>query len=319
METFFNKYFWVVLLALLATAAGFAAAGANRVIASAFLMPTPKPMVLETVGKKARSRSNRAEVIMARSLFDSSKLAPMPEEEAGEEEQEGAGDEIGLAEDGELGENVPLSPLNVQVTGTVVSSIPSSSNASIKDGGETRLYFEGDTLKEGAVIYAIRRDAVYIVRNGKLERLALGAKKGGGKPGGSSGRGHKPSSAARRRGASASLRDGIKKTGPYEYEVDRAMLDEQLQDLNKLGSQARIIPHYKDGRADGFKLVGVRPGSLYTLLGVRSGDIIRRVNGEEINSPTKALALYDKLKSTSNVTVDIERRGRPQTLTFHIK
>jgi len=328
METFFEKYLWVVLLALLATSAALLASGVNKTIAATWLLPPPKPLILEVPAEKAQSRNARAEAIMARSLFDASRLEVPPEDELG---QEGEGEELGPVDvaEGELGDHVPLSDLAVEVTGTVVSTIEASSNASIKDGTESALYFVGDDVKDGARVYAIRRNAVYVNRNGRLERLALGEKpkKGAGGRGASRGSGTRtsftrtgaPKKPGGAKDARASIREGVRKVGTNEYEIDRTMLEDQLQDLNKLGSQARIIPHYKDGRADGFKLVGIRPGSLYTYLGVRSGDVIRRVNGDEINSPSKALSLYEQLRSAARVTVDIERRGKPMSLNFNIK
>ena len=97
------------------------------------------------------------------------------------------------------------------------------------------------------------------------------------------------------------------------------MLDEQLQDLSALGSQARVVPNYRNGKYEGFKLVGVRPGSLYRAIGVRSGDVIKSVNGKPIDSPNKALDLFEKLKNSSHISLDIERRGQPKQLSYTIK
>lgn len=329
METFFQKYLWLVLLAMLGTSALLMASGVNKTIAATWLLPPPKPLLIEVPAEEGQARQARGQAIVARSLFDASRLEQIPEEGSGEGGDPEDQPPVDVPE-GELGEHVPLSDLSVEVTGTVVSTITSSSNASIKDGAEAGLYFNGDEVKDGAVVYAIRRNAVYVTRNGRLERLVLGEKP---KPGGPGGGARKPGAQtsftrtgqpapggdAKPKDAMASIREGVRKVGTGEYEVDRSMLDDQLQDLNKLGSQARIIPHYKDGRADGFKLVGIRPGSLYTYLGVRSGDVIRRVNGDEINSPSKALTLYEQLRSAARVTVDIERRGKPMSLNFNIK
>ena len=115
------------------------------------------------------------------------------------------------------------------------------------------------------------------------------------------------------------IKDGVKKVGKNAYEVDREMLDEQLNDLGKLGRQARVIPHYRDGKPQGFKVVGVRPGSLYSHIGLRSGDILKGVNDSEITSPNKALELFDQLKNSSNVQVQLERRGRKLNLDYTIK
>ena len=114
-------------------------------------------------------------------------------------------------------------------------------------------------------------------------------------------------------------RNSITKKGQGQYEVERSMLDEQLEDLTKLSRQARVIPHYVKGKTQGFKIVGVRPNSLYSALGIRSGDILKGVNGEQITSPTKALEFLEALKTTSQVTIDIERRNQKKTFEYEIK
>ena len=112
---------------------------------------------------------------------------------------------------------------------------------------------------------------------------------------------------------------GVKKISEYKYQVDRGMLNEQLEDLSALGMQARIVPNYRNGKYQGFKLIGVRPGSLYRSIGIRSGDIVKRINGEEINSPNKAIQLFEKLRNEGNIALDIERRGQAKTLQYNIQ
>jgi general secretion pathway protein C len=99
------------------------------------------------------------------------------------------------------------------------------------------------------------------------------------------------------------------------------MLNEQLQDLAKLGREARVIPNYDrdSGSYKGFKLIGVRPNSLYRAIGIRSGDVIMQINGEELNSPGKALELFTKLQNSSGISLDIMRRGQKQSLTYKIE
>ena len=46
--------------------------------------------------------------------------------------------------------------------------------------------------------------------------------------------------------------------------------------------------------------------------------MIQRVNGHEMNSPDKALEIYQKLKDSSSITVDIQRRGRAMTMNYAI-
>jgi general secretion pathway protein C len=83
--------------------------------------------------------------------------------------------------------------------------------------------------------------------------------------------------------------------------------------------QARIVPSFKNGEANGFKLFAIRPGSLYSKIGIQNGDIIHKINGFSMNSPDKALEVYQKLKSARSIDVELTRRGRNQKMTYNIQ
>ena len=42
--------------------------------------------------------------------------------------------------------------------------------------------------------------------------------------------------------------------------------------------QARIVPSFKDGVAQGFKLFSIRPDSIYSKIGIQNGDVIKRIS-----------------------------------------
>lgn len=110
----------------------------------------------------------------------------------------------------------------------------------------------------------------------------------------------------------------IKKTGDGTYEVGQGEVDKALNNLADLATQARIVPAFEGGKSVGFKLFSIRPGSLYSKIGLQNGDVINRINGYEITSPDKALEVYSKLKDSKHVTVDVKRRGKPTTLDYSI-
>jgi hypothetical protein len=83
--------------------------------------------------------------------------------------------------------------------------------------------------------------------------------------------------------------------------------------------QVRVIPHYKDGRPQGFKLVGIRPGSVFRQIGLRSGDVLKAIDGQPMDSPAKALEAYSTIQKTRAFVLSIERRGRPKTLSVRIE
>ena len=106
----------------------------------------------------------------------------------------------------------------------------------------------------------------------------------------------------------------VSKIAENHYRIDGKALNDHAQ----LGMQARVLPHHRNSQYEGLKLVGIRPGSLYRAIGVRSGDIIRRVNDVDITAPSKAMAIYHHLKNSPKMVLVIERRGHPVTLTIDI-
>jgi general secretion pathway protein C len=104
--------------------------------------------------------------------------------------------------------------------------------------------------------------------------------------------------------------EGVRAVAANRYEIDRKVIDSTLSNLNTIATQARIVPSFKNGVANGFKLFSIQPGSLYASIGIENGDVIQRINGYEINSPEKALELYQRLRESQHVTIEVERGGQ---------
>lgn len=100
--------------------------------------------------------------------------------------------------------------------------------------------------------------------------------------------------------------------------LHRATLDEMLGHSELFAQSARLIPVLKDGQAQGFKVMGLRPGSLLGLLGLRNGDELREINGFDLSSPERALAAYTSLRSATELRVGLLRAGAPLTRTYVI-
>ena len=104
--------------------------------------------------------------------------------------------------------------------------------------------------------------------------------------------------------------DGVRKVADNKYDVKKSVLDGTLSNLNAVATQARIVPSFKNGVANGFKVFSIQPNSFYSAIGVENGDVVQKVNGYEINSPDKALEIYQKLREARHVTIDLERNGQ---------
>ena len=100
--------------------------------------------------------------------------------------------------------------------------------------------------------------------------------------------------------------------------MTQALLDTILANPDVLAKQARIVPSMRDGRIDGYKLYGVRPGSLPMLLNFASGDMVTGVNGLELHSLSDAMGIYSKLRGESVLNFEIERKGEQTTIQVTI-
>lgn len=235
-----------------------------------------------------------------------------------------------------------LTDLNIDLLGTLVAEKDEDSLATAKMSGETKLARIGAELEEGVKLAKIARTYIVIEREDALECVLLWGEKApsSNRPGRLSSSGprsryksptarppRKPSSRDRanrnkNRNNKTGRKDyskGVAKVAEWDYKIDRTMLDEELSDMTQLTQGAKVVPNIVGGKYRGFRLVGVRSNSLYRAIGLQSGDSIRRVNGVEIDSPTKALQLFEQLRNSNNISVDIDRRGQPKTLSYTVQ
>jgi general secretion pathway protein C len=101
--------------------------------------------------------------------------------------------------------------------------------------------------------------------------------------------------------------------------VSRSDVEQSMQNINTLLSQVRIRPHFKNGEADGLSISRIRPNSIFTKLGLRNGDVVQAIDETPIQSPDDVLALYEKIKSGSNISIQINRRGKQQTINYEMR
>jgi general secretion pathway protein C len=111
----------------------------------------------------------------------------------------------------------------------------------------------------------------------------------------------------------------IQKVSDTEFNIDRSVVDKILENQAELMKSARIVPEQKDGKVVGVRMFGIRPDTLLGTLGLQNGDRLETLNGFNMASPEKALEAYARLRTASNLNVKVNRRGAPVSIDFHIK
>jgi general secretion pathway protein C len=110
-------------------------------------------------------------------------------------------------------------------------------------------------------------------------------------------------------------------TSSYSRKItlNRKVLENAMENLGQLMNQATIRPHIEDGRPAGISITGIKPNAIFRRMRLRNGDIITGVNGRPIDSVEDAIAVFEYLTTSSDIQVDIKRRGRKQRLDYQIR
>lgn len=121
------------------------------------------------------------------------------------------------------------------------------------------------------------------------------------------------------KGDSSGLGDSIRKIGENKFEIDAKEIQAALDNMDKVTSSARIVPSYENGSPSGFKIFRIKPDSFYNKLGLRNGDVIKKINGFDINSTEKAMQMFTILRTEKSLSIELARRGQNMTMDYTIR
>lgn len=305
---------WVNLV-LLAFGAYWGARTVNSAVAAKLVPPLevrlkPPPPPLE---KEPRRASSYYSVITTRDIFNSTQ----PQVEAAPVE------------------TPKPTELRLKLWGVVVHD-DGSSYCVIEDltTRQQQLYGIDDTVASVARVKAVEWDKVVLERDGRDEILELEKPVTAGTANMAAAAVNAPqpmNRAARRARAGVVDRPGaagveapvdsggIKMVAEGEYEIERAELDAALDNMNQLITQVRAVPHFQGGQSTGFRLFAIRQNSLFDRIGLRNGDIIKRVNGTDVSDASKALGLFQNLRNERQVAVELIRNKEDKTLSYSFR
>jgi general secretion pathway protein C len=101
--------------------------------------------------------------------------------------------------------------------------------------------------------------------------------------------------------------------------LDRGELSKIFSDIPLLLLQAQPVASLIDGRLNGILLEAVRADSLYTTMGLQSGDVLKRFNGMELRDPSMLISVFTQMKDEQRVKLDLVRDKTLRTFTYEIR
>jgi general secretion pathway protein C len=199
---------------------------------------------------------------------------------------------------------VAVQSLGLKLVGTVVANKPEESSAIIEDltSRKQEVYREGDEVKNTRIKRILRHNV--IINTGRRDEVLTMLTE---------------ESTERSSAPTRPTRGRPTPSNTSSIQLDREELESQMADLNELMQQVRIRPFMEGRNPAGFLVSNIKPGSLFSKMGLRNGDVIQGVNGESITTPDQAIELYESLMEGGAIDLDIKRGRRTQKLQYAVE
>jgi len=104
-----------------------------------------------------------------------------------------------------------------------------------------------------------------------------------------------------------------------KVQVERENIDNYMQNMDKIWKDISISDIRKNGKIDGFRVRYIRRGSMFEKLGLKRGDKIIAVNGEEIRDYSVPMKIFKNLNDIDSLSLTVERRGKRVELNYEIQ
>lgn len=284
-----KRYFPFVVLAMLAVIAYLQVSACGDLIA-ARLAQHAEPTVAPPA--TASAELDDGAPILERNAFDS-ETGPL---------------DAGVVEGDDAG---PPACTIGRVVMIAASEDPAWSFATIVDRqGHSQLRRVGDDI-DGFRVEAVEWDRVLLRRGDASCQLLVGEAGATALPGGRD----KPRPPT---ALLLELADSMRKAG-NEIHLPRALASQLLAAQEELTAEVRMKPQARGDKIVGLRLEGIKKGTLFDWLGLQNGDVLQSVNGQALADPDKAPDIYALLGTADQLTVRLERRGVPVTMTYVIE
>lgn len=195
--------------------------------------------------------------------------------------------------------------LNLKLLGVYVGDSENSSSAIIKADNKEAVYWIGENVniagRSNVKLRRVEPFQVIISNNGRNETLTLLEK-------------------LNKEAIAAS--EAAKRAGKVLDKRADSSLTRELYDVrNKLSSSPQSFADLanfqpvvgSDGQLSGFKISPGKDPQLFTKLGLRRNDVVKSLNGIELNEQGYWTAL-DQLLISDTLEISLERNGQPVTL-----
>ncbi len=185
----------------------------------------------------------------------------------------------------------PDTRLNLKLHGVFALDDEEKGYALIASGSKPeKLLHVGDKLPGNIELKAVYPDRVIISRSGKAETLRLPASKSTG-----------ITYTKNKRGSGRDL-PATSNLGEFRRQITR--------NPSKLAELINTAPARRSGRFVGYRITTLKQHPILNALDIRTGDIVTKINGIDINSPASGMKALTALSKAQQLSLTIDRNGQ---------
>ena len=190
---------------------------------------------------------------------------------------------------------------SLRLKGVIAPTPGVAASAIFASGGKDIAVYIGREVQPGVKLIEVKPDHVIVSRAGVRERVDLEAPR-------AIARG--PSS-----GRIVGFKLNVARTSTNTFALSRKELDDALRDPGQLSYLGMIVVP----PGGGARMESAPAGSLAAKLGLQPGDVIKKVNGQTVNSTGDLARLYTQFATTSLIQAEVQRGPTTLQLSYQIQ
>ncbi len=207
--------------------------------------------------------------------------------------------------------------LDIRLTGTIIGK--DKTFAFIEDiaTGEQGTYRSGDSFKEYRIIEIIK-DRVTLTKNDRKIVLIIA---GTDSPDGLSPPSLEevnPGIPPYQWGTNCEHSPLIKGEQGGCYKLATKRLEDMLNNAGSYKGKVRVYQHHESGKKAGFRIHYLTDGRDFEKMGIENGDIVRKVNGLDINDASDVFKAVYKFSTDNTFEVEVKRKSQKKILNYRL-
>ncbi len=203
-----------------------------------------------------------------------------------------------------------IDPLNITLKGILVMSSQEDKNRAIIQDNKTtaeKTYKVGDAVEDAQLIRIFSNKIILLRSNGQQEVLYLREQDAQLDPA---------------YAAIASWADAIQEVKKDQFVINTTEFLLRIKNLAQFIDLLGLTTAYKDGKSVGCRVGEIEDKSLGFYLGLKSGDIIKTINGVPTNTTDERLKIYKDILATQDegvIQVVLMRHNEESELLFTVQ